>query len=268
MVQVRTPVIFMPHGGGPWRFVETGLPRDELDSLAAYLRAVPAAYDPPPRALLVVSGHWEEAVPTLTSAAHPTLYYDYAGFPPESYTLTWPAPGDPALAGRVQGLLADAGFRSATDATRGFDHGTFIPLKLAWPEPRIPTVQLSLIRGLDPRQHLALGRALRPLREEGVAIIGSGLSFHNLRALFRGSAHQAAAAFDDWLRVAVTRPEVERDAALAAWASAPGARAAHPREEHLLPLLVTAGAAGDDLGRVAWSGTTVGHRHSAVHFGG
>lgn len=267
MPQIRTPVVFMPHGGGPWPFVETGLPKDELESLAAYLRGVPALFDPAPKALLVVSGHWEEVVPTVMTAARPPLYYDYSGFPPESYTLTWPAPDDPALAARVRTLLTAAGFTSAADATRGFDHGTFIPLKVAWPEATVPTIQLSLIRGLDPRQHLALGRALQPLRDEGVAIIGSGLSFHNLRALFGGGAVNAAAAFDTWLQAAVTLPSADRDAALAAWATAPGARLAHPREEHLLPLLVAAGAAGDDAGQIAWSGTTVGHRHSAVHFG-
>lgn len=267
MRQTRTPVVFMPHGGGPWPFVDTGFPRDELASLASYLRSIPALFEPEPRALLVVSGHWEEPLPTVMTAAQPPLYYDYSGFPPESYTLTWPAPGAPALATRVRTLLTEGGFSSAADPVRGFDHGTFIPLKVAWPEPTIPTVQLSLLQGLDPRQHLALGRALQPLRDEGVAIIASGLSFHNLRALVRGDARDAAATFDDWLQATVVQPEVARDNALALWASAPGARVAHPREEHLMPLLVAAGAAGADVGRVAWTGTTTGHRHSAVHFG-
>jgi aromatic ring-opening dioxygenase catalytic subunit (LigB family) len=155
---------------------------NEVESLAAYLRALPELTKTPPKALLVISAHWEEASPTVMTAARPALLYDYYGFPPESYQLTWPAPGSPELAARVRTLLAAAGFESREDGTRGFDHGTFIPLKLSYPKAEIPTLQLSLKAGLDPEQHLALGRALAPLRDEGVFILGSGMSFHNLRA--------------------------------------------------------------------------------------
>jgi aromatic ring-opening dioxygenase catalytic subunit (LigB family) len=194
------------------------------------------------------------------------MLYDYYGFPPESYRITWPAPGDPTLAARVRELLSSAGFDTAADAQRGFDHGTFVPLKLTYPQADVPTVQLSLKRGLDPKEHLAIGRALRPLRDEGVFIVGSGMTYHNLRA-FHASARPIAESFDAWLRETIALPASERDARLMQWESAPAARQAHPREEHLLPLMVIAGAAGDDRGTVAYNGTIVGLRLSAHHFG-
>ena len=170
----RMPVAYVPHGGGPWPFVEMGLDRAEMASLTTYLRSLRALPKTAPKAVLVVSAHWEEAVATVQSGARPPMLYDYYGFPPASYEIQWPAPGAPAVAARVQALLAAAGIASAAHATRGFDHGTFVPLKLTWPDADIPTLQLSLVRGLDPAAHLALGRALRPLRDEGVLLVGSG----------------------------------------------------------------------------------------------
>jgi aromatic ring-opening dioxygenase catalytic subunit (LigB family) len=263
----RMPVVFLPHGGGPWPFVDVGFgTRDELDGLAAYLRGVRSVPKAPTRALLVVSAHWEERVPTVMNGAHPPMFYDYYGFPPASYAITWPAPGEPRLAARVRRLLESAGFESAADAERGYDHGTFVPLKLAYPEADVPVVQLSLKQGLDPEEHLAMGRALEPLRDEGVFIVGSGMTFHNLRA-FGPASRPVAEAFDAWLREAATLPAGERDRRLAAWSKAPSARQAHPREEHLLPLMVIAGAAGEDTGAVAYNGTIMGLRLSAYHFG-
>jgi len=263
----RMPVVFLPHGGGPWPFVEVGLgDRTELDGLAGYLRSVRSVPKAPPRAVLVISAHWEEAVPTVMTSAAPPLLFDYAGFPPESYRLTWPAPGSPALAARVRQLLGKAGFQAAENASRGFDHGTFVPLKLTWPEAALPTVQLSLRKGLDPAEHLALGRALQPLRDEGVFIVGSGMTFHNLRAFGRRSAQQAA-EFESWLAEATSAPIKTRDARLSGWTAAPNARFAHPYEDHLLPLMVAAGAAGEDRGVPGWSGTLAGVPLSAWHFG-
>ncbi len=263
----RMPAVFLPHGGGPWPFVEVGLgDKTELDGLAAYLRSVSRVPKVAPRAVLVISAHWEEAVPTVMAGAAPPLLFDYHGFPPESYRLAWPAPGSPALAARVRELLGKAGFPSAEDATRGFDHGTFVPLKLAWPEPVLPTVQLSLRKGLDPAEHLALGRALQPLRDEGVFILGSGMTFHNLRAFGRRSAEKAA-SFEGWLADAATAQGAARDGRLRAWTEAPSARFAHPYEDHLLPLMVVAGAAGADRGVPGWSGTLAGVPLSAWHFG-
>lgn len=262
----RMPVAFIPHGGGPWPFVDLGMPRAEVDAMAEYLRSLAALPPARPEALLVVSAHWEADVPTVMTAERPPLLYDYYNFPPESYAITWPAPGSPTLAARVQQLLGAAGFASAADGARGFDHGTFIPLKLTYPGADVPTIQLSLRRGLDPAEHLAIGRALAPLRDEGVFIVGSGMSYHNLRAFFGGDA-RASEAFDAWLAEAMAQAPGERARRLERWAQAPSARQAHPREEHLLPLMVVAGAAGEDRAVRAWDGTMMGKRLSAFHFG-
>jgi aromatic ring-opening dioxygenase catalytic subunit (LigB family) len=263
----RLPVVFLPHGGGPWPFVDLRIgSKAEQAELASYLRSVASVPKTPPKAVLVISAHWEEAVPTVMTSANPPLLFDYYGFPPESYQITWPAPGEPALARRVRELLGSAGFESAENGERGFDHGTFVPLKLAYPEANVPTVQLSLLRGLDPVQHLNLGRALAPLRDEGVFIVGSGMTFHNLRA-FGPQSSKAAEAFDGWLRESVPLPQSERDQRLSDWTSAPSARLAHPREEHLLPLMVIAGAAGADRAQLPYNGKILDLRLSAYHFG-
>jgi aromatic ring-opening dioxygenase catalytic subunit (LigB family) len=261
------PVVFVPHGGGPWPFVEMGFPREDIDRLAGYLRSVRSVPPRPPRALLVVSAHWEEPVPTVMTSAHPPILYDYYGFPPESYTITWPAPGAPELASRVRELLNAAGIANEADADRGYDHGTFIPLKLTYPNADVPTIQLSLKQGLEPAEHIALGRALQPLRDEGVFIIGSGMTFHNLRAFRDPRAAPVADAFDAWLRDSMTLDADMRNERLTQWTSAPAARAAHPREEHLLPLMVASGAAGEDRAVVAFNDTFTGLRLSAYHFG-
>ncbi|MET0287928.1 MAG: class III extradiol ring-cleavage dioxygenase [Polyangiales bacterium] len=263
----RLPVAFIPHGGGPWPFVDLGFgDRREVSALIEYLRTLPTLTTTRPRALLVVSAHWEEAVPTVMTSARPPLLFDYYGFPPESYQLTWPAPGELAVAARVHTLLQDAGIATASDDTRGFDHGTFVPLKVAYPEADIPTVQLSLKRGLDPAEHIAIGKALAPLRDEGVFIVGSGMSYHNMRG-FRGAGRADSETFDAWLRAAATASPTERAQLLASWASAPSARACHPREEHLLPLMVIAGAAGQDVGKTSYNDTFANVRLSAFHFG-
>jgi aromatic ring-opening dioxygenase catalytic subunit (LigB family) len=263
----RMPAVFLPHGGGPWPFVEIGIgTKVELEALATYLRSLRSLPKTPPKAVLVVSAHWEESVPTVMNGANPPMLYDYYGFPPESYRITWPAPGDPVLAARVADLLAKAGFATGTDAKRGFDHGTFVPLKLTYPDADVPTVQLSLKAGLDPAEHLAMGRALAPLRDEGVFIVGSGMTYHNLRA-FSPQAAPVSETFDAWLAETATLAQAERDERLTAWSRAPAARLAHPREEHLLPLMVVAGAAGADRGARAYDGTILGLRISAYHFG-
>lgn len=264
----RMPTLYLPHGGGPCFFMDWTMgPADMWDDLAAWLRAVPELYPERPKALLVISAHWEERVPTVTSAPAPDLLFDYYGFPQSTYELTWPAPGDPALAQRVLDLLGAGGVAASRDDARGFDHGVFIPLKLSFPEADIPTVALSLQAGLDPAAHLAIGRLLEPLRDEGVAIIASGMSFHNMRDFMSPSAVATSKAFDDWLAVAVAAAPGDREASLEHWVSAPSARHAHPREEHLLPLMVAAGAAGEDKGHVAWTGTALGATISGHVFG-
>ncbi|HXX68313.1 MAG TPA: class III extradiol ring-cleavage dioxygenase [Polyangiaceae bacterium] len=264
---LRMPSVYLPHGGGPWPFVDLGhfVDRRECDALANYLTTIPARLPTRPRAIVVVSAHWEAPVPTVMTSARPPILYDYYGFPPDAYRVTWPAPGQPELAARVRALLDAAGMGAAEDPRRGYDHGTFVPLKLTFPEADVPTVQLSLEEGLDPARHIAIGRALAPLRTEGVLLVGSGMSFHNLREYKAASAQSVV--FDDWLQRVVVEDQAERDADLVRWSAAPAARRAHPREEHLLPLMVMAGAAGSDRGRVMYSGTFGGARICAVHFG-
>jgi aromatic ring-opening dioxygenase catalytic subunit (LigB family) len=264
---MRMPVAYLPHGGGPWPFVEMGFEPTSKARLISYLRSVRDLPPEPPKALLVVSAHWEAPVPTVMTSAKPPILYDYYGFPPEAYRITWPAPGNPALAGRVQALLGAAGFETATDAERGFDHGTFVPFKVAWPDADVPTIQLSLIQGLDPAQHVALGKALAPLRDEGVLILGSGSSYHNMRGFGDPRSLGVSEAFDRWLRETTALDEDGRNAGLAQWAQAPAARHAHPREEHLMPLMVVAGAAGSDRGTVGYDDVFMGVRVSAIHFG-
>src|SRR5579863_551915 len=264
----RQPVIYVPHGGGPWPFVEMGgiMPERDVAALRAYFVTLPETLPSPPKALLVVSAHWEAAAPTVMTSPQPSMYYDYGGFPPEAYAITWPAPGNPALAERVVRLLGDAGIPARTDARRGFDHGCFVPLKLSWPDADVPTIQLSLKAGLDPREHLAMGRALAPLRDEGVLILGSGMSYHNMRDFGTTTAERASLVFDAWLKEAATADPETRSRQLGDWASAPSARHAHPREEHLLPLMVVAGAAGDDLGRITFNENLMSARVSAVQY--
>ena len=265
---MRQPTIFLPHGGGPCFFMEwTWGPRDTWAPLAAWLGEMVASLPERPRALLVVSAHWEAPRPTVTTSSAPPLLFDYSGFPLHTYLLSWPAPGDPALAARVRSLLAAAGIPSEEDPRRGYDHGVFVPLKVALPEAEIPTVQLSLVRGLDPGLHLAMGHALAPLRDEGVLIIGSGMSYHAMDAFFTARATQDSARFDEWLDATVAEVGPARDAALAQWAQAPAGRASHPREEHLLPLMVAAGAGGGEPGRVVHRSEVMGARISAVRFG-
>jgi len=155
-----------------------------------------------PESVLVISAHWEENAATLLGAEAPPLFYDYYGFPEEAYALTYPAPGNPGLAYRIARLLQGSEIPTRIDALRGFDHGLFIPLKLMYPEAEIPCLQLSLIRGLDPALHVALGAALRDLKQENILVIGSGFSFHNLGAFSWGAGYapdRANDAFQDWL---------------------------------------------------------------------
>ena len=263
------PTIYFAHGGGPCFFMEP--PPDEPTrwvAMAAYLRSIPALLPTKPDALLVVSAHWEMPQPTVLAAEKPTLLYDYYNFPPHTYQLTYPAPGAPALADEVQTLLGAAGIASSRDTERGYDHGIFIPLKVSFPDADIPILQLSLQNGLDPATHLAIGKALTALRARNILIIGSGLSFHNLRGLTDPRLDGPARAFDTWLTqtLCASTPE-QREVQLTHWSDAPSARLCHPREEHFLPLMVAVGAAGDAPGHQTYSGTIWGKAVSAYHFG-
>lgn len=235
--------------------------------MGAFLEKAIADLPERPRAMLVVSGHWEEPRFTVHHGERPDLLYDYAGFPDHTYDLRWDAPGSPELADNAADLLEGAGFPVGAESKRGWDHGVFIPLKVAVPKADIRTVQLSLRRDLDPAAHIAAGRALAPLRDEGVLIVGSGMSFHNMMAR-DGRVRRIADEFDEALTEAATDPDpAARDAKLIAWRDLPHARTAHPREEHLLPLLVAAGAGGDDPGSRILRDHVIGWTVSAYRFG-
>jgi len=264
----RVPTLYLPHGGGPCFFMEWTMgPPDTWNRMASWLRSIESSLPGRPDKLLVVSGHWEATEPTVTSAKTPPLLFDYYGFPKSTYELTWPAPGSPELAARVRALLSEGGIASDANAERGFDHGVFIPLKVAFPNAEYPTVQLSLKAGLDPHLHLAIGRALSPLRDEGVLIVGSGMSYHNMTSFMTPAAGSDSEAFDAWLVRSVAEAPPARDHALEHWTDAPRARACHPREEHLLPLMVVAGAGEADPGRVVFRDVVMGSTVSAVRFG-
>jgi len=247
----RLPTYFLSHGGGPWPWMkaQTGTTFNKLEvSLQAIARDIGAQIN----AVLIISGHWEENAFTLSSSPHPSMIYDYSGFPEHTYHIQYPAPGSPELAHRVLTMLKAAGVPAALDPYRGFDHGTFSVMGATFPAADVPIVQMSLKSNLDPRAHLEVGRLLAPLRDEGVLIIGSGLSYHNLRS-FGPSAKAPSRAFDLWLqRILVASSPQERNHQLVHWEAAPSARLAHPREDHLLPLMVVAGAAQDDPGHCVY----------------
>lgn len=263
----RLPVLFVPHGGGPWPFVDLGFPRHEVETLADALRGIPHLARVDVQALLVISAHWEEPEVTLMTSPSPPMLYDYYGFPDEAYAIQWPAPGAPELAQKVEQLLKAAGVPWKEDAQRGYDHGTFVPLKLAYPRADVPVLQISLRADFDPRFHIELGRILALLREQGVLIIGTGMSFHNLRALRQSNGKAMAVEFDQWLKQTMHLSTDQRLDRLANWEQAPHARFAHPREEHLLPLMVIAGAAGEDRATPFYEGTIMGWPHAGFSFG-
>jgi len=245
MAQQTLPTYFISHGGGPWPWMMDQT-NGAYDQLAASLKAMPQQLATTPKAVLVISGHWEEHDFTVMASSKPPMIYDYSGFPEHTYRIHYDAPGSPQTADRVRELIEGAGFPAKLDAKRGFDHGTFAPLAVIYPAADVPVLQLSLKRGYDPADHLAIGRALAPLRNEGVLILGSGLSYHNLR-LFGAVARTPSAEFDHWLQeTLVSASPTERISRLLQWDSAPSARIAHPQEDHLLPLMVVVGAAGDD----------------------
>lgn len=237
-------ILFISHGGGPLPLLGDSDHREmveRLTEIAGTLRK--------PSAILVISAHWEATIPAITSAANPSLIYDYSGFPSESYEIQYPCPGEPVLAGHIHKVLEKAGIPAWLDDQRGFDHGLFVPLKLMYPQADIPCVQLSLVNDLNAGTHLEIGQALQALDYDNLLIIGSGFSFHNMRAFFTSDTPEIQArnhAFDDWLAETccdANLEEAQRVERLLQWDQAPHARFCHPREEHLLPLHVCYGLA-------------------------
>jgi 4,5-DOPA dioxygenase extradiol len=235
--------LFLSHGGGPMPLLGDPGHREMVSRLQSI-----AATIPPPKAIVVVSAHWEAQIPTITAGSNPEIIYDYYGFPEESYQIRYPCPGEPGVARKIHQLLSDAGIESVLDEERGFDHGLFVPLTIMYPAADIPCVQVSLLNSLDPSRHIDMGRALHALGDD-ILLIGSGFSFHNMRAFFNPDtpeSRQENHAFEEWLLQTCGRSDYSeevRSQRLVDWANAPGARYCHPREEHLLPLHVCYGAA-------------------------
>lgn len=255
----QAQIVYFSHGGGPLPILGDASHKAMVDFMAelpSQLRR--------PEAILVFSAHWEESAVTLLGAPNPPMFYDYYGFPEQAYEITYPAPGNPGLADRIAGLLKRQNIPARIDPQRGYDHGVFIPLKLMYPQADIPSIQISLLRGLDPAAHIAIGRALKELLSENILVIGSGFSFHNMRAFsWQGIAAPDPAndAFQDWLIEVCTAPmdQSEREKRLIEWEQAPSARYCHPREEHLLPLHVCQGMA-DKPARLIFDDHILGKR--------
>lgn len=236
----RQPTLYLPHGGGPCFFMPD--PKGTWTGMEAFLRDVAKALPQRPSAILIASGHWETAGFAFTANPAPDLLFDYYGFPPDTYQLRYPAPGEPALAARARDLLLAAGLEARVDEERGLDHGVFVPMMVVFPDADIPIVEMSVDASLDPALHLAAGRALAPLRDDNILLLMTGMSFHNMRGYGDPRATERSQAFDGWLVDAARRAPGERAALLGVWADAPAGRYSHPREEHLLPLMVAAGA--------------------------
>lgn len=245
------PTYFLSHGGGPWPWFEDES-REVYGKLEHSLKSLVSELGRTPEAILVISAHWEESDFTIIGNPRPGMIYDYSGFPDYLYQIEYPAPGAPEVAKRVSELLTQAKIPSKVDLSRGFDHGVYSVLKPMFPDASVRVLQLSLKSDLNPESHLQLGRALAPLREEGVLIMGSGLSYHNLRR-FGAAGKKPSAEFDAWLQTSLleTAPET-RTQKLIQWERAPAARLSHPREDHLIPLLVAVGAAESEEARLIY----------------
>lgn len=261
-----SPVLYLPHGGGPLPI----LGDKGHEEMVSFLKEIVAKLGEP-SAIVVISAHWEEEQATITSNSHPEILYDYYGFPAEAYTIQYAAPGNPGLAKEMYTLLMASGIPARLDEQRGFDHGLFVPLKLMYPKAQIPCIQLSLLKNLDPRKHIALGKAIASLREKNILIIGSGMSFHNLKTFFTHDIDSSREndAFDQWLIETCTHPEIsseQREQQLIEWEKAPFARFCHPREEHLLPLHVCFGiaCAGSPIGKVVFNGQIMGKKVTSL----
>ena len=255
-------IVFIPHGGGPLPL----LGDKGHQELVAFLKKITSTLGKP-SAILVISAHWEEQQASITSGTAPKLIYDYAGFPAESYEIKYPAPGNPQLAKRIYDLLQNSGIEAKLDNDRGFDHGLYVPLKIMFPDADIPCIQLSLLKSLDAREHIRIGKALAELRNENLLVIGSGFSFHNMRAFFqsKGSIDDKNENFERWLIDTCTNNELseeQREQQLTQWTEAPFARYCHPREEHLLPLHVCYGMCRSTA-KLVFDGKVIGKKASA-----
>lgn len=266
MAEYKFPTFFISHGGGPWPYI----PQMKIDFIktAQWLSAIPKTLKQKPQAIISISGHWEEKEFSVSTSKNPEMIYDYTGFPEETYHIKYPASGSPQLAKRIQDLLSANGVHGAEDKNHGFDHGTFVPLVMMYPDAEIPVVSMSLKSTYNPAEHIQMGKALQELRQEGVLILGSGLSFHNMQKFFTPAAASISFEFGKWLQDTVTeKNSSSRNKKLIDWEKAPKARQAHPYEDHLLPLMVVAGAAGEDLGKTVFIDQVYGIEMASFKFG-
>ena len=266
------PTLYLPHGGGPCFFMDWSPlgPTHTWDKMKEWLLYYAKNLAEKPKAIIIISAHWEENQFTLLTKPKPSLYFDYYGFPKHTYELTYPVVAATELIPQVENLLKLSGIPYATDSNRDFDHGVFIPLKLMFPDADIPILQISLKNNLNPEEHFELGKALAPLRNEGVLLLGSGMSYHQVSEFFADDPHNLnhpSEKFDAWLNHTLTAlPAESRNEQLNHWATAPGGRASHPREEHLIPLMVVTGAAGNAKGHTVFTDLIMGKRVSAFEF--
>ena len=245
----RMPTYFISHGGGPWPWMPDW--RAMFKNLEASFVQMVKDLPERPTAILMISGHWETDSFSVMTNANPPMVYDYSGFPAHTFQIKYPAPGAPDLARKAADLIKAAGLPVKLDEEQGFDHGTFVPAYVMYPDASVPVFQISLRHGYSPEEHVALGRALAPLRDEGVLIVGSGLSYHNLR-LFGPGAKEPSEAFDAWLAASLALPPAKRTATLEDWEKAPYARVCHLQEDHFVPLFVALGAAENDTATMVY----------------
>eukprot|EP01117_Protostelium_nocturnum_P007404 TRINITY_DN2650_c0_g2_i1.p1 TRINITY_DN2650_c0_g2~~TRINITY_DN2650_c0_g2_i1.p1 ORF type:complete len:274 (+),score=79.62 TRINITY_DN2650_c0_g2_i1:166-987(+) len=272
MSNYRAPALFVPHGGGPLPLLNDA----SHASVTKYLKKEASKLLDPSKlkAIVLVTAHWETEHPTISNGEKPSLYYDYYGFPQEAYNIKYDPPGSPQVADKVKNLLSAAGFEPQTDNKRGWDHGVFVPMKLLREEGDIPIVQLSVLKSQDPKQLFKYGKALEPLRDEGIAIIGSGMSFHNMRSLqsrFGSTKSEPTPpnnAFEDKLVEVMLSEEKAREEGFTKWREWPGTFDAHPKgySEHFSPVIVVAGAGGDEKATKTWDSTMWGFRLTSFAF--
>ncbi|MEP6826750.1 MAG: class III extradiol ring-cleavage dioxygenase [Aestuariivirga sp.] len=264
-MSTRLPTYFISHGGGPWPWLPEM--RKGMQLLEKSLANMPAEIGEVPKAILMISGHWEENDFAVMASPTPPMVYDYGGFPAFTYQIKYASPGAPQVAARVEQLLKAAGLPTHLDQARGYDHGVFAPMQVMYPQANVPLLQVAIQHSYVPAAHIALGRALAPLREESVLIVGSGLSFHNMR-MFGPAGKAPSELFDKWLNDAMMSAPKKREEMLLNWEAAPAARLCHPREDHLIPLMAAVGAAENEKAtRVYYDQNAMGVTASSYRFG-
>ncbi|PCI57971.1 MAG: dioxygenase [Gammaproteobacteria bacterium] len=239
----RNTVLYLSHGGGPMPLFADEAHKELIETLQKVTSIIKK-----PSAIIVISAHWEESIATITQNDSPDLIYDYSGFPEQAYNINYPVKGSPYLTEKILLSLNNKKLNAELNNKRGFDHGVFVPLKIMYPDADIPCVQLSLVNSLDPKTHIRIGEALGALEQDNILIIGSGFSFHNMKAFFDPVTTESQyknELFESWLINTCSNKalnEMERADLFNKWENAPCARYCHPREEHLLPLHVCYGA--------------------------